>query len=147
MIKRKILIIVFVLVLNSFYLSNVFASAFSKGIWYGASCVEEGDSGPSKSCSLCDLFIILKNIGNILVEISFIVASLVFVIGGIIYMTSLSSPNLVKKALETIKMAFFGLLIVLFFWTIISTLLHILAGDINFPWYDIKCKESEKLVN
>jgi hypothetical protein len=60
--------------------------------------------------------------------ISGAIALLVFVYGGVVYMTAGGSDR-VKEAQDTLKYAFIGLVIITFAYTISNTFLYVVAGS------------------
>lgn len=116
-------------------------TAWSRGIWYGAKCAEllDGKWAPVGKCDTCDALKVFQNIINMLVELAFILVLVVLVIGGLSYLTSSGSPERIKKSYNIIVNAIFGLLIVLFAWTFINILVHLLSGKIDFPWHNVQC--------
>jgi len=96
------------------------------------------------SCTWCNLMQLFSNIVNFMLYLIFPVAATMIVIGGIYIMTAAGSPAKVSKGREIITAAIIGLLIALFSYLIIDTIIKIIAvGWQNVPglgpWNQLKC--------
>ena len=101
------------------------------------------------SCTLCHLFIMLKNIFDLMLSL-FIVASILFItIGGVVYIVSTGNPNLTGMAKKIIKNTLIGFALMLGGWLLVFTLLTFLSsqgmvGNGNDTWYQFDCKTDSK---
>jgi len=102
------------------------------------------------SCTLCHLFIMLKNIFDLMLSL-FIIASILFItIGGVVYIVSTGNPNLTGMAKKIIKNTLIGFALMLGGWLLVFTLLTFLSsrdmvGNGNDTWYKFDCKTDSKL--
>ncbi|MEK7506125.1 MAG: hypothetical protein AAB572_00790 [Patescibacteria group bacterium] len=122
-------------------MNNFSAAIFD--IWKGASCgasvpITSG-SGPAGPCSLCDGLQVAINIVNGLTTAAIVIATAMIIYGAVRLMLSGGSEQMFKDAKGTITSAVIGLAIVLGAWLIINTVIHIISGNVNFPWASIKC--------
>ena len=125
------------------FLMPVFASADE---WEGlVPCGDEGEP----ACTLCDLFVLLKRIIDFLIApgtgIVFIVATLILVVGGVMYVTSSGEPEKIATATKTMTNAVLGLIIIFAAWLFIS-LLYSVMGYGWGKWYEIKCSSAPEPV-
>ncbi len=87
------------------------------------------------SCQFCDLLTLINKIINFALYDIAIPLSVIFIVyGGFTIMTAGASPERVKTGRSVIKAAVVGLLIALFAWMIINTILTVLAGQKFEPW-------------
>ena len=87
----------------------------------------------------CDLVTLANNVINFGVAFSVVVATLMFVYAGILYVTAASNPEQVQKAHKVFGNIFFGLVLVLLAWLIINILLSVLTGKAAGEWSHISC--------
>lgn len=80
-------------------------------------------------CNLGSVETTIGNIASIILGISGSVTLAVFVIGGILYMTSGGNKERIGKANTMLKNAFIGLIIIFLSGALIKTLLKVLAGS------------------
>lgn len=126
------------LVLVVLSLAPNFVSAQVLNIWQGTSgggCNLAG-SGP---CNFCDALIVTSNIIKYLWYVSTSIATAMIVYGALRLMIAGGSEDAVQKAKSIMTNAVLGLVIALAAWAIINTILHFLAGSLNFPWNQIRC--------
>jgi hypothetical protein len=90
-------------------------------------------------CSLCDGLQVAVNIVNDLTTLAIVVTVGMIVFGAIRLMLSGGSEQAVKGAKGTITSAVIGLVIVLCGWLIVNTFIHILSGNVDFPWANVTC--------
>lgn len=91
--------------------------------------------GTGKSCQFCDLLTLVERIINFALYNIAIPLSVIFIVyGGFVIMTAGDSPERVKSGRSVIKAAVVGLLIALFAWMIVDTVLTVLAGQKFRPW-------------
>lgn len=121
-------VVIFCFLISAFYFAS-FAFAADGLVPCGP-----GTSKPS--CQFCDLLTLVEKIINFALYMIAIPLSVIFIIyGGFTIMTAGSSPERVKTGRSVIKAAVVGLLIALFAWMIVNTILTVLAGEKKFePW-------------
>jgi hypothetical protein len=115
------------------------ASAALFDIWRGTGKGGETCNVYPGGCSLCDGLKVAINIVNDLTAAAIIVTVGMVVFGSIRLMLSAGSEQAVRDARGTITSAVIGLVIVLCGWLIVNTLIHIISGNVNFPWAGIQC--------
>lgn len=99
-----------------------------------------------KACSFCDLLQLWKRlIDFIMVDLLFPVATVMIVVGGFFIMTAGESPERAKRGRGIITAAVVGILIALFSWLIIDTIIKVLAPNFNAvtgfgQWNELKCQ-------
>ncbi len=120
-----------------FFMTFGTSSAAFIDIWKGTS--GGGCNKSATGCSLCDGVKVVVNSINILTELAVVLAVGMTVYGAIVLMISGGSEERVKKGRGSITSAIIGLIIVLAGWLIINTVLHLITGNIDFPWADIQC--------
>ena len=75
-------------------------------------------------CTLCDLFVLIKNVVDFLVkDIAVPLAVIIFIYGGIMMLTSAGSEEKIKKGKTALGQAIWGLIIVFAAWLIIDTII------------------------
>ena len=79
------------------------------------------------------------NLVNSLTTVALILAVGMIVYGAIRLMLSAGSEQMVKEAKGIFTSAVIGLVIVLCGWLIINTVIHVIAGQIDFPWAAVVC--------
>jgi hypothetical protein len=123
----------------SYVLLTNFASAALFDIWAGTGSGSETCNVAPGGCSLCDAMKVAINIVNSLTTAAITITVAMTVYGAIRLMTSGGSEQMVKDARGIITSAVIGLVIVLCGWLIINTVIHIIAGQVDFPWSNIQC--------
>jgi len=134
-----------------FYFLFFISVANAAGLVPLVPCGGKDASGNSQpACTWCYLMQMFKNIVDFLIYIIFPIAAAMIVIGGISIMTAAGSPAKISKGREIITAAIIGLLIALFSWLIIDTIIKVLAGIPTGggageilkglgPWNTLKC--------
>jgi len=122
--------------------------ASALNIWEGAKCgaeepIETG--GPVGSCTICDAYIVAKNIVNFLIELSFVIATAMIVWGGLQMILSTGNPSKVSQAKSIMINALIGLAIALTAWLVVNTIITVLANVYYdspgvLPWNEIQCR-------
>ncbi len=112
-------------------------------IWRGAYCGSDipiTSGGPEGPCDFCDGLIVISNIITLLTQFAFAIAGLMVVVGALQLMTSGASPSRLEKGKKTIKLAIFGLVVLLVAWVFVNTIITVLASGYS-SWYriDITC--------
>lgn len=94
-------------------------------------------------CKFCHLFQLAEKIINFLVEISFAIAIIWIIWGGLKIIFAGANPGLAASGRKTILQAIIGLVILLCSWLIIDTILWVLTGSTSIenwgPWNTINC--------
>ncbi len=90
-------------------------------------------------CQLCDLMVTLNNVIRFAVAFSVVVATLMFVYAGALYVTSAANEGNIKKAHGIFSKVFIGLVIILVAWLIIDLIMKVFLSGSFGPWNDIKC--------
>jgi len=91
----------------------------------------------TKACTVCDFFVLIKNIVNFLVtDIAVPVAVIILIYGGIMMVTSGGSEEKITKGKTALWHAVWGLLIVFAAWLIIDTIIKwfVVGGSFSFPF-------------
>lgn len=150
---QKIFAILLLFIVGSFVFANI-ASAQTIDIWKGAyNCRAVTDTGACTTyysgddtcnktpggCSLCNGVQVAINIVNTLTVLAIILTAGMMVYGAIRLMLSGGSEQMVKDAKGIFTSAIIGLIVVLCSWLIINTVMHIIAGSVNFPWANVQC--------
>ena len=124
-----------VFLLSFFYL---FLPIFS----FSAGLVPCGGPGEDP-CSLCHLFVLLNNIFQfIIVEIVPLIAVVLIVIGGLLFLLRAEDPNMVNKAKSIFQSIAVGLVLILSAWLIVGfflTIIGVAEIDLSKNWFRINC--------
>ncbi len=94
---------------------------------------------PNDICGWCELIQLGQNIINFLIEISLVLVVAFIIYGGIMIMITGAKPEKLQASRSIIWSAVIGLVIVLASWVILNTFFHLLTGQLNWPWDQIKC--------
>lgn len=93
-------------------------------------------------CTLCHFFILINNAINFLVlRLTPIVATLMIVAGGVMFLTSAGKPGTIEKAKSLTTSAIFGLVIIFTAWLVVDIILFYL-GWTGPVWWEIDCPVS-----
>lgn len=120
------------------------------GIWKGTTgCTEYNDKGMCvksvtcnkgiEACSLCDALKVTYNIINYLVKMVIPIGVGFIVYGALRLMISMGNPQNVSAGTKIMTNAVIGIMVALAAWALINTLLHLIAGDVDFPWNQVTC--------
>jgi len=92
--------------------------------------IPENCTGPQKSneCGLADVQLMITHIAQMIIGITGSVLLLMFMIGGVMYLTSGGNPEKVKKATSVLRNAVIGLAIILFAGLIVKIVILRLTG-------------------
>ena len=94
-----------------------------------------------RACTICDFFVLIKNIVDFLTEaVAMPVAVIILIYGGIMLLTSGGSEDKIRKGKSALWQAVWGLIIVFAAWLIIDTIIKWLANPSIFlfgPWNKI----------
>lgn len=91
------------------------------------------------NCSLCDFFMLIRNMVDFLITYTFLIAVIAIAVGGILIMFSFGSPARLEKGKEAIKAAIIGIVVAIMAWTIISIVISLLTGGSGFNWTSPAC--------
>ena len=119
--------------------------AAALNIWKGAYCgadtkIETETGGPQGSCSICDAYVVAKNIVNFLIQLSFTIATAMIVWGALQMILSTGNPGKVSQAKSIMMSALIGLAIALASWLIVNTIITVLAPNHPMVWNQIECR-------
>lgn len=90
-------------------------------------------------CTFCDAIKVISNVVQLLFQVAIPIAVAMIVYGALRLMLSGGSPDQITKSRKVMTSAVIGLVIALSAWIIVNTLLHVLTGNLNFPWNNITC--------
>lgn len=103
------------------------------------------DINETQECTLCHLFIMLKNVFDLMISLLIVTAILFITIGGVIYIVSAGNSNMTGLAKEIIKKTLIGFALMLAGWLLVYTLLVFLSAGENSmvgsggKWYEFNC--------
>ncbi len=116
-----------------------FASAALFDIWAGTGKDGQTCNVLASGCSFCDGMKVAINLVNNLTAAAVVITTGMIIYGAIRMMISAGSETALKEAKGIITSAVIGLVIVLCGWLIVNTLIHFIAGQIDFPWANVQC--------
>jgi len=117
--------------------------ASALNIWEGAYCGANTpitSGGPVGSCSICDAYVVAKNIINFLIQLSFTIATAMIVWGALQMILSTGNPGKVSQAKSIMMSALIGLAIALASWLIVNTIITVLAPNHPVLWNQVQCR-------
>lgn len=114
--------------------------------------------GTSPSCKVCDIYKLAQNVTDYIIGLAFFVATAAIAIGGVMILIGAYSEERVKLGKEILTDGIVGLLIILFAWLMVDTIIKVLVTNGNFlditrttgsgfqisnlgPWNAIRCVE------
>lgn len=103
-------------------------------------------------CTLCDLFVMLDNAIDFLIAppdgIIFLVATVIFIIGGIMFLVSSGEPEKISMAKKAMTNAVLGMMIIFAAWLFINLFYKVIGYKTDWgPWNQIECSvEHEPIV-
>lgn len=129
-IQNKIFLVIILFLLSSFQ----FASA---------ALVPCGPGLDDPVCDTCDFFVLIDNIIKFVsLELAPVLAVLMFLVGGFIWVMSGGSETNIKKGRTIMTSAVVGFLIILTSWLFIHTIMKYIANkSIQKNWYNIECSD------
>lgn len=80
-------------------------------------------------CGICDLVTLANNVMKILIVLGVVVAALVFVNAGFLYLTSSTNPGNISRGHSLFTSALVGLVIILAAWLIIDAIMGVLFNQ------------------
>jgi hypothetical protein len=103
----------------------------------------------TESCTLCHLFIMLKNVFDLMLSLIIVVAILFITIGGVVYIVSTGNSNLTGIAKNIITKTLIGFALMLAGWLLVFTLLTFLStgsmvGRGASSWFEFSCDTTSK---
>lgn len=127
---------------QSFFWAAIFYFLFSI-LAAQAALVPCGTKDNPNACTWCDFSALIQNIIKFMMYLVFPLAAVMIVVGGIMIMTASGSTERVAKGREIVTAAITGLLIALFSWLIIDTIIKIIAVGWDSlqigPWNKLNC--------
>ncbi|MCK5080531.1 MAG: hypothetical protein KAQ63_00045 [Candidatus Moranbacteria bacterium] len=98
----------------------------------------------TESCTLCHLFLLLKNVFDLMLSLLIVTAILLLTIGGVVYIVSMGNPSLVGIAKNIITKTLIGFALMLAGWLLVFTLLTFLStgnmvGKGTTSWFEFTC--------
>ncbi len=110
----------------------------------GTTTIKETDE-----CTLCHLFLMLKNVFDLILSLLIIVSILLITIGGVVYIVSTGNSNLTGIAKNIITKTLIGFAVMLISWLLVFTLLTFLStGDMVGKdadhWFEFTCDSNSR---
>ncbi len=115
----------------------------AQNIWKDAYCGGKTrivDGGPTGPCGFCDAVIVTNNIIGYLTQLGILITVAMIAYGAITMMISAGDQGKFGEGKSKMTSAVIGLVIVLCAWVIVSTILHLLAGNNAAFWNQVQCK-------
>lgn len=123
------------LAISLLFLFSTLSSVQAAGL---VPCGGEGQS----ACQFCDFFVLINNIIRfVMIILVPVVAVLMLVIGGVLFLFAGAKPDALNKAKGIITSVVIGLLIIFSAWVIVNTVFE-KSGIIQtegWRWYEISC--------
>ncbi len=111
---------------------------------YGTDCPSGDCICYTGECTVCDSQIMMMSILNFLITFAVIVAALLFVNAGVLYVMSPSNPGNVSRAHKIFTNTLIGLIIILVAYLLIDTVMKSLYANPKAtewgPWNEFLCK-------
>lgn len=101
----------------------------------------------TENCTLCHLFLLLKNVFDLMLSLLIIVSILLITIGGVVYIVSTGNSNLIGIAKNIITKTLIGFALMLIGWLLVFTLLTFLStGDMvgKGTWFEFNCDSNSR---
>jgi hypothetical protein len=97
--------------------------------------------GFEENCGMCHIVQLIQNILSFIITISVMVATLMFVYAGFLYLTAGGSADKIKSATKIFSNVFIGLIFVLGAFLIVDTIMKTFFNEnTKFgPWNEIEC--------
>lgn len=113
-------------------LFNVSATSLSGSLLAGVECANYGSQ---EDCKICDMIQVLVNASNIIIAISGVIALLMFVYAGLLYLTVSAKPDHVKKAKDVLVTTVIGIVLIFGAYTIVNFVLSAFGGTAGMGAY------------
>lgn len=115
-------------------------------LWIGqiqaAGLVPCGGTGEAP-CTFCHFFVMINGIVRFIITVAVpLVATLMLVVGGVMFFFGGAKPDMLSQAKGVITSVVIGLVIIFAAWVIVNTVLinlGIVEGSSLLRWYDIGC--------
>ncbi len=121
------------LILLCVFVVTPFAHAQS----FAGPIVPDCGGGPCQACHLVKLADNLLRFG---IYLATVIATLILVYAGILYITSASNPSNISKAHSLFGNVILGFIIILIAWIVVATLLRVFLGQGKaLPWEQLTC--------
>jgi len=128
--KIKITIILLIAVYSLLLANSVLA----------AGLVPCGGTG-EPACTFCDFFQMLQGILEFIMKLAFIIAPILIVICGVMFIVAAGNLNLLKRAKEGLLATVIGIAIILSAWVIVTAVFKAVGVEKeNGHWYEFQCK-------
>jgi hypothetical protein len=97
------------------------------------------EQGP---CTLCDIFVLGRNIINFIFELILVIAPIFIVFGGGIVLLSAGTPARIELGKRMILSTVIGVVIALVSWTVLNMLFNnfVNPAAAPWPWYEPQCR-------
>lgn len=105
---------------------------------HGAGIVECGNSD-SAECTLCDLQKTATNVVEFIITLATVMATLLFVNAGILYVLSPANPGNIAKAHRLFTNTLIGFILILSSWLIVSLIMSTLYNSSFGTWNNVFC--------
>ncbi|MEX0652050.1 MAG: pilin [Candidatus Paceibacterota bacterium] len=99
--------------------------------------------GNGVECTVCHVGILAENVINFIVNVSFIVAAILFAYAGFLLFTAGADPSQVTKARKMFTDTLIGIVIILTSWLVVNVLLTALTGKGVNPFTSLVCEQRE----
>lgn len=105
------------------------------------------DNNEAEDCTLCHLFLLLKNVFDLMLSLLIVTAILFITVGGVVYIVSMGNTSLAGVAKNIITKTLIGFALMLAGWLLVFTLLTFLsAGDMigKGSWFNFTCDTTSR---
>ena len=92
-----------------------------------------------KECTICDLIILAANVLRFLVAASVLVAALLFLNAGVLYVLSPTNPSNIARAHSLFISTLIGLVVILAAWLIVNLIMDSLYDTRHGQWTELIC--------
>jgi len=131
-----------------FLLVIIFVGFFANSV-SAAGLVPCGDGNdPAQRCTLCHLVLGFKDIIDWGFKIFVVVALLMLVVGGVMYIVSAGDQGLIGTAKGVLKNTLFGFAFVLLAWLLVNFTIYLLGANVGIDqgstktWYNFTCNST-----
>jgi hypothetical protein len=103
--------------------------------------------GGSTPCTLCHVFVLIKNLINVLSAIAIVLLGVGALVAAVLFITAAGDPGRISAGRQAITSAIVGFIIVLLAWVIVNTIVGFATGKyagekatiFTKPWDTIDC--------